>query len=242
MVFYPGTLDGPYEPDPRSLYLAEGYPLPPPVKMSLRKGEMLVFNPELLHATHLNTTSITHLALSARINPARPRFSQSCFYAREFWHSSSNIESGVYDRVLRFTRDENLETASPREIHNPSLPEVIAFDTDRVANHWQQVCDRRRLRFGTKVHLQFGNERVLLMRTADGLRACQANCPHLGVSLADGHQDGQRMFCPAHGVSYDLETGESSCPILRLRIYEIEERDEMVWLRAKAQVQVDAAA
>ena len=130
MVFYPETFGRRLEPDPRSLYLKAGQPLPKPTKMALRCGEMLVFNPEMLHGTHLNTTSRTRLALSLRINPQRPTFDPACFYAREFWHSSKNVDAGVFDQIIRFARAENLVTGAqtepaPAVVNEPETPADI---------------------------------------------------------------------------------------------------------------------
>lgn len=242
MVFYPGTLNADFEPDRRSLYLAEGYPLPKPVKMSLRKGEMLVFNPEVLHATHLNTTSVTRLAISARINPVRPRFSTSCFYAREFWHSSTNIEAGHFDRVLRFERNENLEPAIDRSVVPPKFPQLIELEADSHDNEWKRVCESVKIAEGGKLRVRFGNENVLLIRTSAKLHASQANCPHLGVALADGFHDEKQLFCPAHGLAFNLQSGLSSCTALRLRMYEVEERQGDIWMRATNRASVHVAA
>ncbi len=242
MVFYPGTLHGAYEPDKRSLYLAEGYPLPKPSKMSLRRGEMLVFNPEVLHATHLNTTAITRLALSARINPLRPRFSPMCFYAREYWHSSSNIEAGHFDRILRFEREEHLEPTVERTVAPPAFPELVQVQAACSDSSWERVCDSSKLENGGKLRVQFGRENVLLMRTSSAVFACQAKCPHLGVSLADGFHDDNQVFCPAHGLAYDLPSGHSSCQALRLQTYDVEERLGGIWIRASNRANVDVAA
>ena len=160
MIFYPGSFGISYEADPRSLYLAEGFPLPAPRKMALHPGEMLIFNPELLHATHLNTTQHTRIALSARINPRQPRFNPRCFYAREFWHSSLDLEAGKTDTIRQFAREDNFEAddATPCEqvakrrnlmtvdvltgraglstgfvVHSPEFREISGKDSSRAA-------------------------------------------------------------------------------------------------------------
>lgn len=240
MLFYPTTFGQPFRPDPRSLYLAAGQPLPAPLKMSLRKGEMLVFNPEMLHGTHLNITDATRLAISTRINPRQPMFSPACFYAREFWHSSRDIEAGRPDIVRRFRRDENLEpppVETPSQIHSPAAIEVTPA-AGPVA-----VCASERLPAGGKLLVRAGDEEIMILRGAETLAAVQANCPHLGVSLMDGHHDDRAIHCPAHGLSFSPKSGDSGCPLLRLRTYAVAESDGMIQLtlsRAGADVPLHA--
>lgn len=233
MIFYPETFGQPFAPDPRSLYLMPGFPLPKPSKMSLRAGEMLIFNPEMLHSTHLNTTNRTRLALSTRINPRQPKFAPSCFYAREFWHSSSDIEQGRHDRIVRFSREENLEDAPPREA-DAAMPQPFeVFEVAAVLEeeNWTAVCGSDRIRPGAKLLVQLGAERILLMRGAKGLYATQSRCPHLDVSLMDGYHDDEALYCPAHGVAYSPQSGRSSCAALTLKIYDIKEEAGTILLR-----------
>ncbi len=235
MVFYPETFGNDFQPDPRSLYLAEGFPLPKPTKMSLREGEMLIFNPEMLHGSHLNTTENTRLALSTRINPREPKFDPGCFYAREFWHSSRNLEAGRYDEVIRFERMQHL-TADSSERKSPSR----AFPAERIErelvmpaspNEWIEVCSSAEIGAGTKLSLRLGLERVMILRSQRGLHATQSQCAHLAISLLDGYHDDLSVYCPAHGVQFSLGSGASSCPALTLKTYAVKEEGGKIWLR-----------
>src|SRR4029450_11063352 len=106
MVLYPELADLDLPPDPRTLYLKAGVALPAPTALPLDAGEMLVFDPEVLHGTHLNTTGETRVAVSMRLNASRPLFDPGCFYAREFWRRAADIEAGVA-RVLHLPPGEN---------------------------------------------------------------------------------------------------------------------------------------
>ena len=231
MIFYPETFGRPFAPDPRSLYLMPGFPLPKPEKMALHAGEMLVFNPEMLHGTHLNTTNRTRLALSTRINPRRPKFAASCFYAREFWHSSTNLENGRYDQVLRLTRTDNLEESPPPTSAATPLPyDTLEVDLSKSVDQWVAVCAGERLAVGAKLLVQVGVEQVILMRGARGLHATHHRCPHLDVSLMDGYHDDEAVYCPAHGVAFSLQSGCSSCDLLKLKTYGVREENGFIWL------------
>jgi nitrite reductase/ring-hydroxylating ferredoxin subunit len=225
VLFFPGTFDKAYQVDPRTLCIEEGYELPPPIEMALHAGQAMVFNPELLHATHLNTSDDTRIALAARMNPGRPRFNPRCFYAREFWHSSRDIEMGQLDAIHQFSRDSNLGPAgSGSQVARTSAQKKVREPIRAVRGG--DGKDRVRLdAFNPKAEELYVEApdglRILLFRQPDGWCAVQAACPHLGVDLAAGHHDADRLYCPNHGVTYNTATGRSSSPLLTLRTFPV---------------------
>lgn len=231
MVFYPETFGRAFVPDPRSLYLKAGQPLPKPTRMALRRGEMLVFNPEMLHGTHLNTTGVTRLALSTRLNPRPPTFDPHCFYAREFWHSSVDIDAGRHEEVIRFRREEHLDAnAEPAILEAPV--EATPLASGATDGEWQTVGPADAVPPGRKVIVRReGVEDVLLLRGSRTLHAVQAQCPHLRVGLADGWHDDETISCPGHAVAFSLADGRSSCASLTLRTYDVREEHGTIWLR-----------
>lgn len=52
-----------------------------------------------------------------------------------------------------------------------------------------------------------GEDAVLFVRDADGVRAFQAKCPHLGAPLAKGEICGGRLYCPWHKAAFALADG-----------------------------------
>lgn len=222
MFFYFGLFGEPLEPDPTSLYLKAGQPLPKPTPMSLEAGEMIVFNPEVLHGTHLNVSGRTRVAASMRINARAPKFDPTCFYAREFWHSSTDLEAGRLDEVVRFARAENLAdpVPPPPGVSRPTAPRVT-LPQPLTADAWTDVCAADAVPgTGGKLIVEDadGAPVLLVVRTAGGLRAVGARCPHLGTQLSDGFHDDGAIHCPAHAMRFSLESGASSSPLLRLAV------------------------
>lgn len=236
MIFYPEMFGRPLAVDPRSLYLGAGFPLPRPTKMAMAPGDLLVFNPEMLHGTHLNTTSSTRLAVSTRINPYRPRFSPNCFYAREFWHSSENLESGAFDAVIRFVREENFEDAAdaPPPPAEPLRHPQVTLSAPLETGRWSAVCRSEQIPVGGRLLVSAGDAQIAILRTADGVHAVAAACPHLGIGMLDGFHDERTIYCPAHAVAFDLVSGRSSCSSLRLAIHEVRERDGLLLVKPGA--------
>lgn len=234
MFFYPDLFGVPLAPDPRSLYLAAGRPLPAPVPMPLAAGELLVFNPEVLHGTHLNISGLTRVAASTRINARRPEFDPTCFYAREFWHDSDDLEAGEIDTVVRFPRAEHL--APPPQASGSGddsrAARSVTLDLDDAG--WHDVAASGDLPRAAKlvVVASGGAPEWLLCRTAGGaVRAVGARCPHLGTSLADGHHDDDHLYCPAHAVRFSLSDGTCLSPALRLPFAHVPERAGRIELR-----------
>jgi nitrite reductase/ring-hydroxylating ferredoxin subunit len=229
-VRYPSLTGVNLPRDPRTLCLRDGYPLPKPDGLSLRAGEMLVFDPEVLHGTHLNTSGVTRVVVTMRLDAGPPAFDPGCFYAFEFWRRAHDIEQGR-DVVLHLRREEHL---SPMVEVTPDPPRgalPLGQGTfDPTSGIW-----RGRLEGETEPArrgiVTAGGRRVLVARTDDGLRAYDAACPHYGRDLADGGSDGDTLYCPACGVRFDLRTGTSGCPSLTLHALRVWESDGILHVK-----------
>ncbi len=57
-----------------------------------------------------------------------------------------------------------------------------------------------------------GDDAVLFVRDAAGVRAFQAKCPHLGAPLAKGEICGGRLYCPWHKAAFALADGRLEEP------------------------------
>lgn len=233
MFFYPDLFGVPLAPDPASLYLQAGRSLPRPEPVPLDAGELLVFNPEVLHGTHLNVSGRTRIAASTRINPVVPQFDPTCFYAREFWHAASDLERGDLDAVRRFPRAEHLAPPPPRPGAGDGPLPVPVVECDLREGVWTDVAAAGEFDATGKLSLvrPDGEREWLLCRTANGVRVVGARCPHLGTSLADGFHDDTHVHCPAHAVRFCLTDGSSSSPLLRLPTAQARVRDGRIEVR-----------
>jgi nitrite reductase/ring-hydroxylating ferredoxin subunit len=234
MVLYPELAGKNLRCDRRTLYLRAGYPLPKPTFVPLEAGELLVFDPEILHGTHLNLTERTRVAISLRLNSKKPAFDPSCFYAREFWRRASDIESSRYMDVLHLKREDNLAPLAPApEFEWPPREEAIEVRVNPGAPRIE-IGASSLVRDGMRIIASMSDRRVLIFRIRGELRAIGASCPHYGVDLADGAVDQTKIFCPACGVSFDLISGKSLAPSLTLQMFDVEEENDLIFLRLPA--------
>ena len=215
--------------DRRTLYLQAGYRLPPPTFVPLRAGEMLIFDPEILHGTHLNITQQTRVAVSMRLNGGKPRFDPNCFYAREFWRRAGDIEAGRFEAVLHLKREDNLAQAeSAVSPAAPAPPNVIEIASGAGAA--VHLGSSALVREGERIIVALPDRRIMVTRTAGRLHAVDAACPHYGAALADGGARGDKLYCPACAVAFDLQSGRSASPRLALRTFPVREDNGMIVL------------
>jgi nitrite reductase/ring-hydroxylating ferredoxin subunit len=234
MILYPELAGSDLPVDPRSLYLQSGYALPKPTYLPLDAGDMLVFDPEVLHGTHLNLTDKTRVAVSLRLNARQPTFDPDCFYAREFWRRASDIEAGRYSVVQHLQREHHLaEAVSPSSAARPPRTTMLALEPP-VEGGTVVVGAASLVPEGGRLAVHAGGRAAVIVRRNGRLAAFDAACPHYGVSLADGAADDTTMYCPACGVGFELASGCSASPSLTLRRLGVSEREGMILLDLEA--------
>jgi nitrite reductase/ring-hydroxylating ferredoxin subunit len=229
MVLYPELDEVDLPSDPRSGYLRAGYQLPKPTFAPLAAGEMLVFDPEVLHGTHLNITGQTRVALSMRLNANKPQFDPACFYAREFWRRATAIEHGAFGEVLHLKREENLAVPpAPLPIQPTPRPPAIVASTP--AEGPIVIGPSSLVPNGQRIVVELERQSVVITRVRGVLRAFASACPHYGVDLSDGAVDDTAIYCPGCGVAFDLGSGQCSSKSLTLQQIVVNEDDGQIRL------------
>jgi toluene monooxygenase system ferredoxin subunit len=70
--------------------------------------------------------------------------------------------------------------------------------------------------------IRLEDRRVLLLRTAQGVRAYEDRCAHLGIPLSSGRLEGTVLTCSGHHYQYDAGTGRGLNPkTVRLRAFAV---------------------
>lgn len=72
---------------------------------------------------------------------------------------------------------------------------------------WHRVCGLDEIREGSNKAFEIGNQPLLVARTALGLFAVGAICSHQQQNLEGGKMKACFIFCPLHGVRFDLRDG-----------------------------------
>ena len=63
---------------------------------------------------------------------------------------------------------------------------------------------------GASKAFEVAGKSVLVCRTASGVFAIENMCSHARAALEGGRVKGAHIFCPLHGVRFDLRSGEPS--------------------------------
>lgn len=74
---------------------------------------------------------------------------------------------------------------------------------------WREISDVDLIPAGPSMWT-IGTLRILVVRQGDQFFALDDSCPHAGASLANGKFSCGVVQCRAHGLKFDLVTGNSS--------------------------------
>lgn len=242
VILYPDMFGRPVDYDVKSMYLARGQQVSEPHQVDLRPGQLLLFNPEMLHSTQVNVSDKTRVALTTRINPHTPKFNDEAPFNFEHWHSSVDLERRRFKALRVFPASKHRGAPSYE-----AQPKLEAHRTIHLsagcAMSEGPACKSEDLAPGRKIAVDFTDAKALLWRTAAGeVKAYSRLCPHVGVDLADGWHDGDVVHCPGHGLRFSWRDGASNCASFGLRAFMVEERDGKIFLsRAAAALKAEPA-
>ena len=238
VILYPEMFGRPLSVDPANMYITPGVELSPPRKIAIKPGELLVFNPETLHATQVNISDETRVALTTRINPGQPRFSAEAPFHFEHWYSSVDLRRRKFRSIKLFPARDYLGEPSitQREAYHHAPRTVRLRKEERLeAGAPLALCSGDTIKVGEKLAVDFANAKLLIFRDGAELRALGRTCPHLGIDLADGSHDETQVFCPGHGIAYRWRDGTSRCNAYKLRLFKAFEFDGVIYVvREKA--------
>jgi nitrite reductase/ring-hydroxylating ferredoxin subunit len=239
VILYPEMFGRPLPFDPTSMYITPGVELSPPRKIAIKPGDLLVFNPETLHATQVNISDETRVALTTRINPRQPRYSAKAPFHFEHWYSSRDLRRRKFWSIELFTAKEFLGEPSitQREAYSHAHRTVRLKKEDLLeAGAPLAICSGDTIKTGEKLAVDLANAKLLIFRDGAELRALSRTCPHLGVDLADGSHDETQVFCPGHGITYRWRDGTSKCDAYKLRIFKAFESEGMIYVARETAV------
>lgn len=233
VILYPEMFGQEVHFDPVSMYLSEGQDTPKPLKYAMEPGELLVLNPEMLHGTQVNISDETRVALTTRINPNRPRFAKEAPFHFEYWYSSEDLAKKNWGKMSVFPHKEFQGNPSwtKGDDYKNSNSDRKEVDASIERDTPTSVCASTDLKMGVRLSVDLKNANVMLWRFKDKIVAYSRKCPHMGIDLADGFQDGKDVFCPGHGMTFSIENGQSSCEAFKLRQYDAHESDGQIWLQ-----------
>jgi choline monooxygenase len=117
--------------------------------------------------------------------------------------------------LARFQSDLPIEAASTPPASWYTRPEVLAREAETVFRRsWQYACPSARVSVpGSYVRVDLLGDSYLVLRNHDGvLRALSNVCRHHAAQLLEGSGCVEKLVCPYHGWTYDLDGSLRSAP------------------------------
>ncbi len=140
--------------------------------------------------------------------------------------------------TLKKTVEESLREHVPEiegvEVIEPAPSNLVPLSQISVGTGWvagPQVSD---VPVDKPFAFRAGENEVLLVRSANGIKAYRNACAHQGLPLDGAILDaaGGTLTCPWHGFQFDAESGECfSAPQCQLEPFPTRVVDNQVWVR-----------
>jgi len=213
MVLYPDKYQKEVPFDPEFMYVSETVDRRNPVEVELEDGENLVFNPELLHSTRLNTSDETRIVITLRVSEQEPQFSNETTHehTHDEWISSTDIKNG---RIEPRTVGQYVD---PPKREPVDIAEKITVELDESLAELRQsgtLAERHLPAVDDDLPFEFvlDGQPFVAVRKNDQLYVATSECPHAGFSFERGSVRDSKLKCPEHGAEFDLETGGCEGP------------------------------
>ena len=189
----------------------------------LNDGELLVFDPEILHATRLNTSKETRIVFSGRINENKPVFYKHT-KAVEYkdWYYSEDFKKNEFTKKYFFLRKNNLfkkkinKTLKPKK----NFKEIFINKKLTIFNNYK-IIKINKIQKNLLYKINFINASLGMKMLNNKVKIFQSNCPHLSINILDGYSKNEKITCPGHGLIFNLKSGKSDCKSFNLKIYKI---------------------
>lgn len=96
---------------------------------------------------------------------------------------------------------------------------------------WQRVADTKELKDSDTKKLNLDSQQILLSKVNGKYGAVEGICPHQGGPLIDSKIENGIIRCPWHGHPFDPISGKSLGKDSNLETFEVEEREDGVYLK-----------
>lgn len=210
-----------------------------PTNVSMNPGDALVFHGDQLHASVLNRTSRTRYVVSFRLTLERPHFANGHYHRYVFAPLSVGLlERGPLSwlpeapakfalsyfrtraRQLRARAGKVERRASKASGPSDGAGSAVRAEGAGARRPAESVVRVDKLACG---EIRALDEKTCVTRLTDGsVVRFSRHCTHEGGDLSLGYVDGRDVYCPWHGVPFDLDTGASPCKALaRLKLHKV---------------------
>jgi len=200
--------------------------------IALDDGDLLVFDPEILHATRIVTSDQTRIVFSGRINLDKPKFyKKSGEYEFPFWLKSDDFKDNQHDKIYSFYRKDNSINPVKQKIYKQ-----VRFKKNFIKEKFKlkkkyQISRKDKIHRNENYKIIFNNYEISIIFKTGKFRAFNSKCPHLGFDLSLGHFEKSIVTCPGHGLKIDVSNGRSECKLFKIKIFKVYLKNNYYYLQ-----------
>jgi nitrite reductase/ring-hydroxylating ferredoxin subunit len=212
-------------------YVKDEYNLGQSIVPKLNKGDLLLFDPEILHATRLNTSNKTRIVFSGRIDFKKPQFYKKTKDLKApFWLESKDVNNGNFLNIKKFIDKKNLKDDKKKYLKK-NTPKQIEINK-KIKNNSLYKIIKKDLFKEKLINISFDNARISIVKSKNQFYAFNSLCPHLRYDLSLSNLNGStKLTCQGHGVTFDMKSGNSTCKSFNLKKYKIKIVDKFLHLQ-----------
>jgi nitrite reductase/ring-hydroxylating ferredoxin subunit len=93
---------------------------------------------------------------------------------------------------------------------------------------WYRIPDVEDINKPFITKIKIADKSICVVGYNGELFAVSAVCPHQGFDLSYGYCENKKIICPAHGYSFDLQTGKGSEDYLKT--YAVKAADNVIYV------------
>ena len=231
MTIYPDVNNHELDHIPDPSYVLPNQYLGKPKTIGLKDGNLLIFDPEILHATKLNTSNQTRIVFSGRINRIKPSF-YNRKGAPEFahWLLSEDVEKDQFNKTHYFFRKDNSIVKPKRKKLNKTKWLEIKINKQFKNQSKFKLIKKTALNKKKFYKIKFKNVTLCMFFLKNDVRIFNIKCPHLQADLSDGYFNKNHVICPGHQLTFNLRNGKSTCNNFKIKLYKVKIENNYLFL------------
>lgn len=199
----------------------------------LKKGNLLLFDPEILHATRVNTSKNTRLVISGRMNKGIPQFTKD--YKGTFvpkWILSSDLAKNIFNNTKIFNKEKNpIKLKKKKKIKKNNFRKII-FNSNLKSKTDYKIIKHSSLKNRSSFLIQFNNYEICLKKINKKIFAFSNLCPHLQFKLINSFNENNFVTCNGHGLKFNINNGLSTCKKFKLKIFKTFVKNNFIYIRS----------
>ena len=234
LVMYPEVNDFHLKHTEEPMYVEDDQYLGKPTILNMKDGDLLIFDPEILHGTKLITNSdTTRIVVSGRLNKNKPKFyKMTKAYEYPDWYSSADFENNINDKIHKYLRkDHSINSPDKKYKKNNFETKIIKINENIKFNNKYNILKADKIDKKSRYKIIFNNYKISFLCKENGFFCFKSDCPHLGFDMTTAYFDKKKdhIICNGHAANFDKK-GESGCKILKLKIFQITQKDNFIYL------------